>query len=105
MGDLAKLYDAIWASGQDHGIADFGVHAVNSLRMEKGYRGFGAELTNEITLIEADCERFYAPGKGDFKGRAATENLRQQGDHHQTSLWRGGSDRLRHLWRRGGDAG
>lgn len=79
MGDLAKLYDAIWAAGQDHGIADFGVQAVNSLRMEKAYRGYAAELTNEITLIEADCERFYAPDKGEFKGRAATEAVRQQG--------------------------
>ena len=79
MADLAKLYDAIWAFGQDHGIADFGVQAVNALRMEKGYRGYAAELTNEITLIEADCQRFYAPDKGEFKGRAATENVRQQG--------------------------
>ncbi len=77
MGDLATLYDAIWTSGTVHGIADFGSHAVNSLRMEKGYRGFGAELTNEITLIEADCQRFYAPDKGDFNGRTATEASRK----------------------------
>lgn len=73
IADLARLYDAIWAEGLAHGIADFGVHAVNSLRIEKGYRGYGTELTNEITLVEADCTRFYAPGKGDFKGRTATE--------------------------------
>jgi len=79
MGELAKLYAAIWASGAAHGIADFGVQAVNSLRMEKAYRGYAAELTNEITLIEAECDRFYAPDKGDFTGRAATEKLRHQG--------------------------
>ena len=79
MGDLAVLYDAIRASGAVHGIADFGSHAVNSLRMEKGYRGYGAELTNEITLIEADCQRFHAPDKGDFNGRNATEIIRQKG--------------------------
>ena len=79
MADLARLYDAIWASGTEHGIADFGVQAVNSLRMEKAYRGYAAELTNEITLIEADCQRFYAPDKGDFIGRAATEKVRQEG--------------------------
>jgi dimethylglycine dehydrogenase len=76
MADLGRLYDAIWQAGEPHGIADFGVQAVNSLRMEKGYRGFGSELTNEITLIEADCTRFYAPDKGDFRGRAATEATR-----------------------------
>ncbi len=79
MAALATLYDAIWASGEAHGIANFGAYAINSLRMEKGYRGLGAELTNEITLIEADCERFYAPDKGAFTGRAATEIVRQKG--------------------------
>ncbi len=76
MADLARLYDALWQAGAPHGIADFGGQAVNALRMEKGYRGYGSELTNEITLIEADCSRFYAPDKGDFRGRAATESAR-----------------------------
>jgi dimethylglycine dehydrogenase len=40
--------------------------------MEKGYRGWGAEMTNEITLLEADMERFFVPAKGDFRGRDAT---------------------------------
>lgn len=79
MAQLVRLYDAIRAEGGAHGIADFGAHAVNSLRLEKGYRGFGSELTNEITLAEADCARFYAPDKGDFKGRVATEAAIENG--------------------------
>ena len=79
MARLGALYEAIRAAGEPHGIADFGAYAVNALRMEKGYRGFGAELTNEITLIEAGCERFYAPEKGDFQGRNATETVRKAG--------------------------
>ena len=79
MAELARLHAAIWAAGQPQNIADFGVQAVNSLRMEKGYRGYGSELTNEITLIEADCARFYAPDKGDFIGRTATEAVRAAG--------------------------
>ncbi len=73
MAQLETLYEAIWQAGVDFGISDFGGYAINSLRMEKGYRGLGAELTNEITLIEAGCERFYAADKGDFIGRDATE--------------------------------
>lgn len=76
---LAKLYGALWKSGERFGMADFGSHAINSLRMEKAYHGMNSELTNEITLIEADCSRFYAANKGDFQGRAATELVRQQG--------------------------
>ena len=79
MADLARLYTAIWAAGQPQGIADFGGQAVNSLRMEKGYRGYGSELTNEITLIEADCTRFYAPDKGEFRGRDATKAVQAAG--------------------------
>ncbi len=47
--------------------------------MEKAYRGMGTELTNEITLIEADSVRFYAPDKGNFRGREATEAVREKG--------------------------
>jgi dimethylglycine dehydrogenase len=79
MADLARLYDAIRAAGTAHGIADFGGAAVNSLRMEKAYCGMGSELTNEITLIEAASTRFYAPDKGEFRGRAATEAVRAKG--------------------------
>ena len=79
MDRLADLYDAVWAAGEEHGIADFGVYAVDSLRMEKAYRGWGAELTNEITLVEADMERFAAFDKDDFVGRTATQRVKQAG--------------------------
>ena len=76
---LADLYDALWSAGEALGIADFGTYAVNSLRMEKAYRGWGAELTNEITLVEADMERFAAFGKDDFIGKTATQRVKQAG--------------------------
>ena len=72
MHDLPVIYDAIWNAGQAHGIADFGLYAVNSLRIEKGYRGWGAELTNEVTMIDADMQRFIKFEKDDFTGKAAT---------------------------------
>ncbi len=71
MDRLADVYDAVWAAGETHGIADYGVYAVNSLRMEKAYKGFAVELTNEITMIEADMERFVNFNKDDFTGKAA----------------------------------
>ncbi len=51
------VYDALWAAGEAHGIADYGSFAMNALRMEKGFKGAG-ELTNEVTLPEADVMRF-----------------------------------------------
>jgi dimethylglycine dehydrogenase len=68
---LPAIYDALWASGEPHGIADYGSFAMNAMRMEKGFKGAG-ELTNEVTLAEADVMRFVRLDKGDFLGRDAT---------------------------------
>ena len=43
---------------------------MNSLRMEKAYRGWGSELTTEIDMIEASMERFLRLDKEDFIGKA-----------------------------------
>lgn len=79
MALLPELYDAVWAAGAEFAIADVGTYAVNSLRMEKAYKGWGAELTNEITMIEAQMERFVKYDKEDFKGKAATLQRKQDG--------------------------
>lgn len=72
MADLPALYDAIWAAGAEFGIADYGLYAVNSMRMEKAYKGWGSELTNELSMIEAEMDRFIRFDKPDFTGKAAT---------------------------------
>ncbi len=72
MDDLAALYDAVWAAGQDFGIANYGLYAVNTMRMEKGYKAWGSELTNELTMIEAGMDRFIQFKKDDFVGKQAT---------------------------------
>ena len=72
MADLEALYDALREAGAGFGLADFGLYAVNSLRMEKAYRSWGAELTNEVTMTDADMERFIKFDKADFVGRDAS---------------------------------
>jgi dimethylglycine dehydrogenase len=47
--------------------------------MEKAYRGFGAELMNEMTPIEADIERFVDYDQGDFVGHGALLQRKQDG--------------------------
>ncbi len=79
MSQLAALYQAVWAAGEAQGIADFGTYAVNALRLEKAYKGWGAELTNEITMIEADLDRFFGADKEDFIGKTATLKVKQAG--------------------------
>jgi len=53
MGQLTLVYDALLRAGKDLGLADAGHYAINSLRLEKGYRAWGAELSPDDTPLEA----------------------------------------------------
>jgi len=66
------VYQALWAAGEPMGIADYGSFAMNVMRMEKGFKGAG-ELTNEVTLAEADVLRFARTDK-EYLGRDKTLN-------------------------------
>jgi dimethylglycine dehydrogenase len=66
------VYNALWTAGIAHGIVDYGSFAMNVMRMEKGFKGAG-ELTNEVTLAEADVLRFARTDK-DYLGRDKTLN-------------------------------
>jgi len=79
MAGMAALYDAVMAAGADFGVGDFGAYAMNSLRMEKAYRGWGTELTNEVTPFEAAMDRFVVLDKGEFVGRDALSAVHNEG--------------------------
>ena len=64
---LLSIYDSICRVGEDHGLRDFGGYAFNSMRMEKMYRAYGGEFTEEISGVEAGMERFIDTSR-DFIG-------------------------------------
>jgi dimethylglycine dehydrogenase len=72
LASMTALYEALWSAGEDFGIANYGLYAVNTMRIEKGYKAWGTELTNELTMLEADMPRFIDFSKPDFVGKAAT---------------------------------
>ncbi len=74
MPDAACLdvYTALWAAGAPLGLRDYGSFAMNAMRMEKAFKGAG-ELTNEVTLAEADVLRFARADK-DYLGKEKTLN-------------------------------
>ena len=72
MVSMGALYNAIWSQGRAFGIANYGLYAVNSMRLEKGYKAWPTELTNELNMREADMLRFINFNKEDFTGKAAT---------------------------------
>jgi dimethylglycine dehydrogenase len=71
---LLSIYDSMWRKGEPFGIRDFGGYAFNSMRMEKMYRAYGNEFTEEISGYEAGMGRFIDISR-DFIGR---DNLKQR---------------------------
>jgi dimethylglycine dehydrogenase len=69
---LPRVYEALWQAGQSRGLSNYGSFAMNAMRLEKMFKG-ASELTNEVTLAEADVMRFVKLDKTDFTGKAATE--------------------------------
>jgi len=66
-----RLWDTLWQAGQEHGIIAAGRGAFTSLRLEKGYRSFGADMTFEHDPYEAGLDFAVRLDKGDFIGREA----------------------------------
>jgi dimethylglycine dehydrogenase len=71
---LLSIYDSMWRQAEPFGICNFGGYAFNSMRMEKMYRAYGNEFTEEISGFEAGMERFIDTGR-DFIG---CDNLKQR---------------------------
>ena len=80
---LVALYDAIWAAGEQYGIADFGIYAVDSLRLDKGYRGWKGDLEIGFSPFDASLDRFVDMTKPSFVGKDALVEELQYG-----STWR-----------------
>ncbi|MFI9029182.1 FAD-dependent oxidoreductase [Streptomyces sp. NPDC053560] len=68
-----RLWDTLWEAGQQYGVIAAGRSAFNSLRLEKGYRSWGHDMTTEHDPYEAGVGFAVRPAKGDFLGRAALE--------------------------------
>ena len=68
----ALVYDTIWAAGKEFGLVNAGHYAINSLRLEKGYRAWGADISPDDTALEAGLG--FAIGwrkQGSFLGKEA----------------------------------
>lgn len=55
---LTSIYESLMRVGEAYGLRDFGTYAFNSLRMEKAYRGYGHEFTEEFDAFDAGMDRF-----------------------------------------------
>ena len=74
--DQPAIYDALL----DAGVTPFGMFALDSMRIEKGYRAWKGDLSTDYTLLEAGLDRFVKLDRNDdFKGKAALVAQRDEG--------------------------
>jgi glycine cleavage system aminomethyltransferase T/glycine/D-amino acid oxidase-like deaminating enzyme len=97
-GWAGTVWDALATAGRDFGLEPFGYRALESLRLEKGYRYFGTDLTMLDTPDEAGLASFVRVGKGPFIGRDAVvarrATLPDGPDRRLRTILVGGSDYL-----------
>jgi 4-methylaminobutanoate oxidase (formaldehyde-forming) len=72
-----RLWDTLWEAGRGHGLVAGGYRAIDSCRLEKGYRVWGADITPEDTPWEAGLGFAVKLDKGDFLGREALLGRRE----------------------------
>ncbi|MCZ8178961.1 MAG: FAD-dependent oxidoreductase [Rhizobium sp.] len=76
IGAIGEVFDALMAAGAPVGVKPVGYRALESLRLEKGYRAWGSDITPNDTPIEAGLSfAVKLKGKADFIGRAALEKV------------------------------
>ncbi len=69
--DHLALYNAIMKVGEAFDMKDFGMYAMDSMRLEKSYRAWKAELDHEYSPLRSGLNRFVDLSKPAFKGKAA----------------------------------
>jgi len=72
-----RLWDTIWESGRDKGLVGGGYKAVESLRLEKGYRAWASDISPESDPYQAGLGFCVKLDKGDFIGREALLKKRE----------------------------
>ena len=75
----ARLWDILWDAGQPLGLVAAGGGAFDSLRLEKGYRLWGNDIHTEYNPYEAGLDFAVRLDKGDFIGRSALIQAREEG--------------------------
>ena len=70
---LYLLWQELVQAGKEFNLGYFGLYAAESMRLEKGYRHWKADLLYEFTPLESGLERFVDLTKSDFIGKSALE--------------------------------
>ena len=79
VADTAAVWEIVMRAGRGHGLRPFGMFALNSLRIEKGYRAWKGDLSTDYSVLQGGLERFVDFTKPAFRGRGALLAEKQAG--------------------------
>uniref|UniRef100_A0A8C2B6A9 Dimethylglycine dehydrogenase, mitochondrial n=1 Tax=Cyprinus carpio TaxID=7962 RepID=A0A8C2B6A9_CYPCA len=80
MQNMSAVYQALMEAGRDENIDNFGTYAMSSLRLEKGFRAWGAEMNCDTNPLEAGLDYFIKLNKpAEFVGKQALLEIKAQG--------------------------
>ncbi len=68
---MPRVHEAVLAAGAAHGLKHFGLYALDSLRIDKCYRGWKSDFDSTMSPFEASLDRFVYMDKPQFVGRDA----------------------------------
>jgi 4-methylaminobutanoate oxidase (formaldehyde-forming) len=75
----AYVYEILWEAGRELGVVNAGYRAIESLRLEKGYRYWSADISGDYNPYEAGLDFAVKLDKGEFLGRPALEKIKKEG--------------------------
>ena len=83
MNSVVTIFDTVMEAGKKHQLRLFGMLALDSMRLEKGYRSWKADLTSDYTMLESGLGRWINFNKDDFVGRAALQDEYRSGSSRE----------------------
>ena len=83
------VYEELMGAGHDLGVTNAGYYTINSLRLDKGYRAYGSDLTPDYTPVEAGLTFTCKLGSSiGFIGREAVEKVKAEGPRRRLASFR-----------------
>jgi 4-methylaminobutanoate oxidase (formaldehyde-forming) len=83
----AHVYETLWQAGQEFGIADAGYRAIDSMRLEKRYLYWGADISPDYNPYEAGLGFCVALSKGSFLGAEALARIKAEGPRRKLCVF------------------
>ncbi len=80
------IYDALMQAGSEFGLVDFGLRAMDSLRLEKGYPMWGHDLNLEFSPIQANLSYFIKTQERNFSGQSTLVDQSAEDDYRLVLL-------------------